>query len=30
MAPFISEIVLDGAYEVIEVIRREDALEPRE
>ena len=30
MAPFISEIVLDGAYEVIEVATREDALKRRE
>jgi hypothetical protein len=26
MAPFISEIVVDGAYEVIEGATREDAL----
>jgi hypothetical protein len=26
MAPFVSEIVLDGAYEVVEVVTREDAL----
>lgn len=28
MAPFVSEILLDGAYEVIEVVTREDARQP--